>query len=284
MPDSARAAMRALVDGEPADAQWLTERGFQFGDGLFETIAVIDGGACLWDAHLARLVEGCRRLDLPVPDAVRLRDWAETLCAGRRRAVLKVYWTAGRSGRGYRRPDTLQPRCDMILTTGFDLPDAWTVRACSHRLGRNPTLAQIKHLNRLDQVIARAEWSDPKIDEGLMLSQDGELICGTRSNLFVQAGSDLLTPVIEAEGVRGVIRQLVLQAATRAGQAVREQKLWLEDLYDADAVFMTNSIVGVVPVLRVGNQSLATSERWPAALALASRECHQPSWRGLAGA
>ena len=98
-----------LIEGAEAEGDWLRERAFQFGDGLFETIAIIDEKPCLWDAHMARLAEGCGRLRLPQPDSERLVEEGRRLCAGQSRAVLKLYWTAGRSERGYRRPTKINP-------------------------------------------------------------------------------------------------------------------------------------------------------------------------------
>ena len=112
-----------LVDGVEANGTWLEERAFQFGDGLFETVAIIDGKPCLWDAHMVRLRLGCRRLRLPHPDFSCLAEEGQRLCAGYARAVLKIFWTAGRSERGYRRPAALNPerhpRLANRLALGF---------------------------------------------------------------------------------------------------------------------------------------------------------------------
>ena len=111
-----------LIDGVEADGGWLEERAFQFGDGLFETIAIIDGKPCLWDAHMARLADGCDRLRLPQPDLNQITEESRRLCAGRQRAVLKLYWTAGPSERGYRRPTALNPRRICVARSGRKRP------------------------------------------------------------------------------------------------------------------------------------------------------------------
>jgi 4-amino-4-deoxychorismate lyase len=191
-----------LVEGVEADGDCLFERAFQFGDGLFETVAVVDGNPCLWNAHMARLAEGCRRLRLPEPDFRLLAEEARRLCAGHRRVVLKVFWTAGRSQRGYRRPAPVAPRRMLQCSEwpGGVEGRSWELRRCAYRLGENPALAGIKHLNRLDQVVARAEWKDADFSEGLLLGQDGRVVCGTMSNIFVQRGDVLFTPVIDGAG------------------------------------------------------------------------------------
>jgi 4-amino-4-deoxychorismate lyase len=242
----------ALIDGVAARGGWLSERAFQFGDGLFETIAVIDREPCLWRAHLARLEQGCSRLRLPPPDRDRLAAECAALCAHHLRGVLKLYWTAGRSMRGYRRPVPVQPRYYLSISDWpyAEPPRDWTVRLCGQRLGENPQLAQIKHLNRLDQVIARAEWDQTGIDEGLMCGQDGRVVCGTMSNLYVQRGERLLTPALDGAGIAGVVRGLALELAAAGGFTLETGHVSLGAVRDADALYLSNSLIGVVRVRR----------------------------------
>ncbi|MGB5563247.1 MAG: aminodeoxychorismate lyase [Sedimenticolaceae bacterium] len=266
-----------LVDGVEAEGGWLNERAFQFGDGLFETIAVIDREPCLWDAHMARLAEGCRRLRLPLPDSSCLARECRDLCAGQAQAVLKVYWTAGQSERGYGRPVTLKPK-RIIRRSAWARPAAarhWVVRQCTHRLGENPTLAGIKHLNRLDQVIGRSEWTDPAIDEGLMLGQDGRVVCGTMSNLFLQYGEHLATPAVDGAGVAGTVRDLVLKLAERTGHTVDVAALTPEQVHAADAIYLTNSLIGVVRVRRYESTELDPGRLEHPVMIEVRRLCHQ---------
>ncbi len=121
---------------------------------------------------------------------------------------------------------------------------------CAQRMGENPTLAGIKHLNRLEQVLARSEWDDPAIDEGVMLGQDGRVLCGTMSNLFVQQADALITPRLDGAGIAGVVRALLLRLAERRQMDVREQQVTMDQLQSGDAVFMTNSLIGVMRVER----------------------------------
>jgi 4-amino-4-deoxychorismate lyase len=239
-----------LIDGTAVDGIWLEERAFQFGDGLFETIAIVNGWPCLWDAHMRRLTEGCQRLKLPQPDPQILIDECTSLSAEREKAVLKVYWTAGRSARGYRRPQPARPRRILQLSDWQHAApsSACVVRLCAHRLSENRVTAQIKHLNRLDQVIARAEWDDAEIGEGLMLGQDGRVVSGTMSNLFVQRGGMLATPAIEGAGIAGVVRDLTLNLAANSGQAVEVTNVSIDAVHAADALYLTNSLIGVVRV------------------------------------
>lgn len=268
-----------LIDGIAASPACLDERALQFGDGLFETIAVVDGAPCLWDRHMARLAEGCRRLNLPLPQFDVLASECRDLCAGRARAVLKLYWTAGISTRGYRRPSPLQPRRMLRVSEwpSSGSVDPWKVRECRHRLSDNPGLAQIKHLNRLDQVIARAEWDEPDIAEGVMLGQDGRVVSGTMSNIFLQRGGDLLTPVVAGAGIAGVVRQLALHLAERRDLVVHEARVTPDELHAADVLYLTNSLIGVVRVGRLESTSYDLARAEHPLMIETRRRCHEPA-------
>ena len=277
MRDDAGLLPKTLIDGQAAAPDWLADRACQFGDGLFETVAVVSGRPCLWRAHLARLAEGCRRLRLPAPDAGLLRREVSDLCRGQDRAVLKLLWSAGRSARGYRRPPAAQGQRVLQLHpwAGPDYRRGWRVRLCSHRHGDNPTLAGIKHLNRLDQVLARAEW-DQEHDEGIMLDQSGQAVSGTMSNLFLQRGDELLTPPVARAGIEGVVRALLIDCADQAGERVRIEPIGPADLYAADGLYLSNSLIGVVRVAGFEDRDYDPAVPVPASVMLARELCHRP--------
>lgn len=233
---------------------WMAERACQYGDGLFETIAVHSGHPCLWKYHLDRLLLGCRRLGLPAPDTGALREALGSASEGLDSVAIRLFWTAGRSARGYRRPRPVEPQ-GLLQRFPWTPPSAgrpWHLRICAHRLSENPSLAGIKHMNRLDQVIGRAEWDDPDIDEGLMLGQDGRLVCGTMSNLLIEHADRLATPAIDDAGVAGVVRRCLLEVSRSQATPIEQGRLTLEDLRSAVALYMTNALVGVRRVARCG--------------------------------
>ena len=240
----------SLVDGQPSDAVGLGERGLQFGDGLFETLPIVNGRPCHWAAHMRRLERGCDQLRLPRPNVRLLLDDARTLVGSRTDGVLKIYWTAGDSRRGYARPQPVSPRRILqIFDRSISPADRmWRVTWCLHRMGESRELAGIKHLNRFDQVIARDELRDTPCDEGLLRGQDDRVISGSMTNLFVQLGDRLLTPKLDRSGIRGVVRDLVLQCGLETGSPVVESTVSSQDLLDADAVYLSNSLVGIVDV------------------------------------
>ncbi len=263
-----------LVNGAPADTIAVADRGLQYGDGLFETFAVVDGAPELWARHWARLARGCERLRLPTPVQAQVRAEADALCAGVARGVLKLVWTRGVGGRGYRPPEPCRPTRIVSLHPWPDYPAAWfehgiAVRWCEHPVSLNPRLAGLKHLNRLDQVLARAEWDDPGIAEGLMCNPAGHVIEATAGNVFAVRGGRLLTPALVGAGVAGVMRALVLKCAAGLGIHAREAVLERAALESADELLLSNSLSGVLPVRALGERRYATPRPLTRALAAA---------------
>ncbi len=244
--------MHSWVDGQPADSVPLKDRGLAYGDGVFETIAVKAGQPVLLDRHLQRLDEGCRRLALGV-DHARVRSEVLAYAAALGNGVLKLILTRGDSQRGYGiDPDAMVRR---ILQGGppATYPEAHgtdgiRLFACATRLAEQPLLAGLKHLNRLEQVIARAEWRDAEYAEGLMLDRSGRVIEGVFSNLFVVRNGVLRTADLTRCGVAGVMRAEILDQAQALGVPVAVADISLEQLQQADEVFVCNSVYGIWPV------------------------------------
>lgn len=249
-----------LINGEVSECLPVTDRGLQYGDGVFETLAVDGKEPLNWQQHYRRLVRGCQRLAIKPPSVDRLRGEFDRLAVNDQPAVLKIIITRGTGGRGYRPPEPApEPTRILGLYPWPDYPasnvsSGIAVRICETRLGRNPLLAGIKHLNRLEQVMARNEWQDDSIAEGLMLDTGDCIIAGTMSNLFVARNATLLTPSLEHCGIEGIVRQAVLDRTEKLPLACRVTTLTRDDLQQAEAVFLTNSIFGVWPVRQIGNR------------------------------
>ena len=244
--------MDSWVDGQPADALSLKDRGLAYGDGLFETIAVRGGQPLLLDRHLARLADGCLRLAI-MADHALIRSELLAYAAALGEGVLKLILTRGDSLRGYA-PDPAA-RARRILQG--NRPAAYPavhgehgVRLfpCTTRLSRQPLLAGLKHLNRLEQVIARSEWQDTEHAEGLMLDQAGRVIEGVFSNLFLIRDGVLITADLKRCGVAGVMRAELLFQAESLGIPTQITDISLDQLQWADEVFVCNSVYGVWPV------------------------------------
>ena len=243
--------IRSLVNGEPRDQVSILDRGLQFGDGLFETLAVTAGHPCLWEYHIQRLQAGCERLGITAPDACLLEQEARELLADQQRAVLKITVTRGISDRGYK-PSPHPSPTRILALFDWDGPatHALKIAVSRRRLGNNPDLAGIKHLNRLEQVLARAECP-ADIDEALMLDHAGNVIEGMMSNLFFQKGRQLYTPSLQHCGVEGVVKALILDIASRRKVQIETGNYTLEDVLQADALYLTSSLAGVRHVSQI---------------------------------
>ncbi len=262
-----------LVNGEPLDCISTRDRGLHYGDGVFETLAVHDGQPHFWARHLHRLAAGCTRLGLPVPDADRLYTESRRLLQDRDAAVLKIIVTRGSGGRGYRCGGTGEATRILQRHPWPDYPpdcarNGVQVRWCTLRLGSSPPLAGIKHLNRLEQVLARREWDDPGIPEGLLLDGEGHPVEGTMSNLFAVRNTTLLTPDLSQCGVAGIMRSVVMELARGLGLEVSVRPLSRADIRQADELFLTNSLIGIWPVAGLEQR---TWSAWPVTLRL--QEC-----------
>jgi len=234
----------SLVNGIPGDQVSILDRGLQFGDGLFETLAIIDGQPCLWDSHVARLAAGCSRLGITMPETGVLKGEARELIGGHRQAVLKIMLTRGCSERGYAPADTTATRILSLFSWDGPADSPLTVDISSRRLGLNPALAGLKHLNRLEQVMARRELP-PDAGEAIMLDINGRLVEGIAANIFLQQGDRLLTPRLDESGVAGVVRQLVMDTARDMNMPVEEMRLYQQDLLNSDALYYSSSLLGI---------------------------------------
>ncbi len=244
---------RSWVNGRAGHTVDARDRGLCYGDGVFETMRVRRRSVRLLDYHLERLAEGCRRLAIAAPDAQRLAGELSRAAALARDAVLKLIVTRGVGARGYR--PSPAARTTRLLSLHVlspaairAMPTTARIRLCETRLGANPVLAGLKTLNRLEAVLARAEWADGRVWEGLMRDAEGNLICGTMSNLFVRRDTRLYTPRLDRCGTAGVMRRWVLEQARALGLRAAETRLRWEELTGTDEMFMTNAVVGVVPV------------------------------------
>lgn len=227
----------------------LNDRGLAYGDGVFETILVHAGQLVWWEEHWQRLQRGARVLFIPAPNGNVVLESCRELLAGESRCVLKIILTRGSGGRGYSPPENPDPRIILsIHPTPEIIREPITLRWCETRLAQQPLLAGIKHLNRLDQVLARNEWQDPSIFDGLMCDHDGNVVCATAANLFVKLGGQWLTPEIDRAGIAGVARAWVLKQWPH----VREARLSRSQVEQAEAVFICNAVRGILGVNRLG--------------------------------
>lgn len=247
-----------LINGELISLISAQDRAVQYGDGLFETIAWRHGKLELWSQHMARMQRGCQRLGMPVIDE---KIWLDDIKQLPRadKAVIKLIQSRGVGGRGYRYQTDMTPTRAVSVHAWPDYPSQWAeqgvmVRLCQTPVSVNRALAGIKHLNRLDNVLARNEWQDTHIAEGLMSNDAGMVIEGTMSNLFAVKNNVLLTPALQQSGVCGVMRERVIAIAQAQSMQVTECDIKQNELFTMDELFLTNSLIGLWPVKQLEQQ------------------------------
>ena len=247
-------AAPVLVDGEPRSTVDAADRGLAFGDGVFRTLRVRAGRPLNWRRHLERLRADCALLGIaPPPEATLLAELARVAPGD---AVARITVTRGTGGRGYAPPGNLPP---TRIVASFPVPegvdaralDGVRVRRCGWVLAEQPRLAGAKTLNRLENVLARAEWNDAGIAEGLLADAAGRLVEGTMSNVFVVQGGEVATPSIARSGVAGAQRARVMELLREAGVACPERDIDFASLEGADEIFLTNSVIGAWPVAQL---------------------------------
>ena len=249
---------------QPVENVPIDDRGFQYGDGLFETIAIRAGRPRLWPFHWERLARGCEQLGLGMPVEADLHDQLavalkvagadasngiakdNSLVPGQDRAVTHVPTRRSRASLSAYSPAR---RCQGRPTT-----DGVDAIVCETRLAGPSALAGLKTLNRLEQVLGRSECAAVNAFEGLMIDADERVICGTMSNVFIVIGHTIITPSLERCGVAGVMRRQVLESFSGSDRAITIRDVALEELMGSDEVFLSNSQFGVVPLRRCADR------------------------------
>lgn len=250
-----------FVNGQQTHCLNAHDRGLAYGDGVFETIAIKHGQVQLWQAHQRRLIKGLLTLGIFVNKASAagfiktiITDIQQAfLLYGHQQAVLKITVTRGLGGRGYLAPSTPQPTRIIAITpwprdrsqlaeTGVN------VRICQHNWSHNAALAGLKHLNRLDQVMARNEWEDEHIHEGIMLNLHGNVISGVMSNVFIESNGGLITPKLDQCGIAGVMAKEICAIAKQNNIAVEHKNIPLKTFINTGSPFLSNSLNGIWPI------------------------------------
>ncbi|MDP1617142.1 aminotransferase class IV [Phenylobacterium sp.] len=237
----------------------IDDRGLLLGDGLFETLLVVGGAPVWWAEHMARLRRGCGTLGLPEPteDAALAAAAAAMAGATHARAALRLTWTAGSGGRGLDRPSMLGPRLLSSLAPAPRSTSPLRLAIAQVRRNGGSPASRHKTLAYLDNVLARREAQVAGADEAVMLNTDGEVACAAAANIFWMDDGDLFTPALECGVLDGLARAAVMDRAAALGVTVREVRAGPEALAHADAVFLTNSLVGLRPAATLEGRGLA---------------------------
>ena len=232
----------------------INDRGFNYGDGIFETILVRNKKAIFIDDHLTRLCGGCVKLGIKKPTLALIKKNIKLCIGSTNNCILKILLTRGSSQFGYSFSDKLIPNLYFIKIK----TKKKKVQNNSIKLGISkvyldsiPTLSKIKHLNRLEQVLAANELNDrPLYSDLLILSKEENIIETISSNIFfVRNNNDKLifeTPIIEKYGIDGILRKKIIQYLKKIKMRVVVKDISIRDLNCYNACFKTNSINGVI--------------------------------------
>jgi len=243
-----------LINGAQQSKISIFNRNIQFGDGLFETCVVENEEILFWVNHFARLNRGCEQLKInKVDESAWLSDVkkALSLCSYNR-CVVKLILSRGESLRGYGFKDDIKPVRAVIVSElqKATFNHSFSLEYCQSGYDSNPKLAGIKHCNRLEQVLARASL---KSDEGIMLDENHHVISVTQGNIYAISGNTLITPKLDKCGVEGTRRAVILDLATLLGIKVKVDTLSVDELGQADEVFISNSIIGIQSIGQIGD-------------------------------
>ena len=266
----------SLINGEFSNHVSVIDRGLSYGDGLFETMSwsyLKDKkilGVEFWERHLERIKKGCSITKIKLPPTKILKNYKEKILReclrkGIKNGVLKILITRGVGGRGYKFEKDISPtiiflsfpsrKIDKdILNTGVKL------RFCEFPMFENSILAGFKHLNRIDSVMARSEWEDDEFFDGVMLDNSENIIDGTMTNLFFSKDRVLYTPMIKNSGIRGIMRQVVIDNAKLFYNDICEIEIKKNTISRFDEMFVTNSVIKILPVAHLGNKEFEITD------------------------
>jgi len=248
--------LQSLVNGQQAEHISIRDRGFQYGDGCFETVRILFKKPILWSEHLKRLKYACKTLQLSVNFDLLKSEVVQLIRVNKAtNVILKINITRGEGGRGY--APAVQSDCTRILQLiDYVAPSTSSgarVVVCRHRLSSNSFLGGIKHLNRLDQVLASAQIP-ADCDEGLCMDEAGYVIEGCRSNLLFAIDNKLVSPDLSKSGVEGVMLDHLIDEFGVKGIAVIRRTISMSELKRADEILLCNSVFGVWPIAEILNE------------------------------
>ncbi|WP_029149092.1 aminodeoxychorismate lyase [Methylophilus sp. 5] len=263
-------SVRYCVNGKLVSGVAPTNRGFAYGDGIFRTMRLLNGELQDWPLHYQTLLADCSKIQIVCPSAeLLMQEFKYLMAAGDEAAlpsgIVKIIITRGDGARGYAPPAICEPTRVLIHSALPVYPPeiyatGVALYTCQTRLASQPLLAGIKHLNRLENVLARAELKDPRFFDGVLRDYGDHVIEAVSGNLFISKDGLVMTPALDACGVAGVMRQKILDWYKTHGQSVVSTGLFMENLFDADAVVIANSVYGVLQVTQIDEQLIASND------------------------
>ena len=251
-----------LINGKPSAGLSVNDRGLAYGDGVFRTFLVNNGVPHHWELQYQKLSQDCQALGISCPNNDVLTSDIKTLFNDGTDAIAKIIVTRGESSRGYAVPNDIQANRVVIKSAMPIYPlnnqtQGVNLHLCELKLGLQPKLAGVKHLNRLENVLARMEWKDASITDGLLLDSNDNVIECTMSNIFARYGNELITPSLEECGVAGIARARIIENTKRFNLDMKIEALKLNKLMQADEIIICNSLFGAWQVVSFNGKQWA---------------------------
>ena len=249
------------VNGVLNDTLPITDRGLLYGDGVWETIAIVNGQPQRLSWHLERLLQGLQALAIPAPDMTQWVTEILQACQGRDSAVLKLIVTRGQGMRGYNPRECQQPTRIAQISARYVYPAAYAQQGirlalCETRLAQQPRLAGFKHLNRLEQVLLKQEADQQGWLEALVSDVQGYIVEGVSSNCFIRINGRWITPELRYNGVHGVMRATILSRMQQSQIECEQRYIGIDELGQIQSLFFCNALHPMKAVVRFHDRAL----------------------------
>ena len=239
------------------------DRGFLYGDGVFETLRIYNGIPFMLDEHMERLIAGLKALRFQkLPAGIKV--YASRVIEANKisNGILRITVTRGEVVAGIDPLACMEPTVVITATEGVPYPEESYLKGfraviANIKKDRNSPLCRVKSANFLTHILAKGEAADAGVDEALMLNYEGFLTEATVSNLFLLKGNSLLTPSVESGILPGVTRRVVIEIAGKMGLEVKQREIRHEELYSADEAFLTNSLMEIMPLIEIDGQAIS---------------------------
>ena len=263
--------VNSLINGITSNYLTINDRSIHYGDGLFETILCHNNKLYYWPQHFQRLQTSAEKLKIACPqehllldDIAKLLDKNESGSNSEAACAIKIIVSRGAGERGYQfSKNTAASR--IVLLSAVEAGHSSLLSnqllsgelfICKQQVSINENLAGIKHLNRLENVLARNEWNDKaknNVIDGLMLNANQHVIEGTMSNLFAIKDKQLFTPCLSLSGINGIMRGVIIELAEKSNIKTSAINLTLDDLSSMDELFISNSLIAMKAVTKLGD-------------------------------
>lgn len=266
----------SLINGKFLKTVSVLDRGLSYGDGLFETMSwrhlrELDSfGVEFWNRHLKRLSASSLKMKIKMPSKEILNNYKDKIIKksinlGFNEGVLKIIITRGVGGRGYKYEKDIEPTIIFLSFPKVRIDESFfkkgvNLKFCKSPIFVNHQLSGIKHLNRIDSVMARSEWQNKEFFDGVLLDDSKNIIDGTMTNIFFSKNNILYTPDLKKSGINGIMRQVVIEKSKIFFNSVHEIQINKKNLKLYDEMFITNSIIKILPVKKLEKKEFSISQ------------------------